>query len=104
MGREYGDHATGHQRPPPSAAQKRAEAVLLKMLIEGQGFDQTALLHDQERGTVGQAPLLVRTVAVEGERLAKELAVLGNQFDALAARDGISEIDRGLPQRCPVRR
>src|SRR5580700_1873144 len=91
-------------RPPPSAAQKRTEAVLLKMLVEGQRFGQTALLHDQKRSTIGQAPLLVRTIAVEGKRLTKELAVLGNQFDALGAGYGIDKIDGGLSQRCPVSR
>jgi len=45
-------------------SQKGTEACLLKMFVSGKGLTYPTLLHDDERHTIGQAPLFVGAFAV----------------------------------------
>src|SRR5436190_14370634 len=80
-----------------SVAQQGAIAALLEMPIVRQCFRDLSLLHDPEGGAVGQAPALVKPVAVKRQRVAEELRRLRNQLDFLIVDYPLSEAHHGAP-------
>src|SRR5215813_5317372 len=61
-----------------------------KVPVVGQHVGEPFVTHDQHGATIGEAIMLIRTAAVEGEGLEKTGAALGNDCEAWSVEQGLN--------------